>query len=199
MTIYADERTCEPYQFRCKNNRCVPGRWQCDYDNDCGDNSDEDKCGRFPPPAAASELRLHEPVRTSKHTHIQRHTSPYITAVTAGTERSERKAVPLSFQTGGRRRYEISRKPDRCHSHLFVHEHILMNKRTFFSLCACFRFVQSFTCLHLVYSSFHTATLMWVRGRFPFSNVHFSPEHFLQWRLTDDTGRLECSFLFHYA
>uniref|UniRef100_A0A667YNG9 LDL receptor related protein 1 n=1 Tax=Myripristis murdjan TaxID=586833 RepID=A0A667YNG9_9TELE len=38
------ERTCEPYQFRCKNNRCVPGRWQCDYDNDCGDNSDEDKC-----------------------------------------------------------------------------------------------------------------------------------------------------------
>lgn len=45
---YSDERTCEPYQFRCKNNRCVPGRWQCDYDNDCGDNSDEDKCGRFP-------------------------------------------------------------------------------------------------------------------------------------------------------
>lgn len=43
----SDERTCEPYQFRCKNNRCVPGRWQCDYDNDCGDNSDEDKCGRF--------------------------------------------------------------------------------------------------------------------------------------------------------
>uniref|UniRef100_A0AAV2M5F0 EGF-like domain-containing protein n=1 Tax=Knipowitschia caucasica TaxID=637954 RepID=A0AAV2M5F0_KNICA len=39
-----DERTCEPYQFRCKNNRCVPGRWRCDYDNDCGDNSDEDKC-----------------------------------------------------------------------------------------------------------------------------------------------------------
>ncbi|XP_023125210.2 low-density lipoprotein receptor-related protein 1 isoform X1 [Amphiprion ocellaris] len=38
------ERTCEPYQFRCKNNRCVPGRWQCDYDNDCGDNSDEDEC-----------------------------------------------------------------------------------------------------------------------------------------------------------
>lgn len=42
-----DERTCEPYQFRCKNNRCVPGRWQCDYDNDCGDNSDEEKCGMY--------------------------------------------------------------------------------------------------------------------------------------------------------
>lgn len=47
----ADERTCEPYQFRCKNNRCVPGRWQCDYDNDCGDNSDEESCSmsRDPP------------------------------------------------------------------------------------------------------------------------------------------------------
>lgn len=44
--ICTAERTCEPYQFRCKNNRCVPGRWQCDYDNDCGDNSDEDKCSR---------------------------------------------------------------------------------------------------------------------------------------------------------
>ncbi|MEQ2184758.1 hypothetical protein GOODEAATRI_011385 [Goodea atripinnis] len=42
--LCTDERTCEPYQFRCKNNRCVPGRWQCDYDNDCGDNSDEEKC-----------------------------------------------------------------------------------------------------------------------------------------------------------
>lgn len=45
VPVCVDERTCEPYQFRCKNNRCVPGRWQCDYDNDCGDNSDEDKCG----------------------------------------------------------------------------------------------------------------------------------------------------------
>lgn len=44
--VFTAERTCEPYQFRCKNNRCVPGRWQCDYDNDCGDNSDEDKCSK---------------------------------------------------------------------------------------------------------------------------------------------------------
>ncbi len=74
MAIYADERTCEPYQFRCKNNRCVPGRWQCDYDNDCGDNSDEDKCGRF------LHLIADTPwVRVNiGHTHIQRHASPYI-------------------------------------------------------------------------------------------------------------------------
>ncbi|XP_037739600.1 prolow-density lipoprotein receptor-related protein 1 isoform X1 [Chelonia mydas] len=49
-----DERTCEPYQFRCKNNRCVPGRWQCDYDNDCGDNSDEESC--TPRPCSESEF-----------------------------------------------------------------------------------------------------------------------------------------------
>ncbi|KAM4794631.1 prolow-density lipoprotein receptor-related protein 1 [Rhinophrynus dorsalis] len=49
-----DERTCEPYQFRCKNNRCVPGRWQCDYDNDCGDNSDEETC--TPRPCSESEF-----------------------------------------------------------------------------------------------------------------------------------------------
>nr|XP_026654670.1 low-density lipoprotein receptor-related protein 1 [Zonotrichia albicollis] len=48
-----DERTCEPYQFRCKNNRCVPGRWQCDYDNDCGDNSDEESCSTCHPSVPA--------------------------------------------------------------------------------------------------------------------------------------------------
>lgn len=50
-----DERTCEPYQFRCKNNRCVPGRWQCDYDNDCGDNSDEESCSMSPTPSPPAQ------------------------------------------------------------------------------------------------------------------------------------------------
>uniref|UniRef100_A0A663N6G7 Prolow-density lipoprotein receptor-related protein 1 n=1 Tax=Athene cunicularia TaxID=194338 RepID=A0A663N6G7_ATHCN len=54
VSSLADERTCEPYQFRCKNNRCVPGRWQCDYDNDCGDNSDEESC--TPRPCSESEF-----------------------------------------------------------------------------------------------------------------------------------------------
>ncbi|MEQ2206786.1 hypothetical protein XENOCAPTIV_002906 [Xenoophorus captivus] len=54
----AAERTCEPYQFRCKNNRCVPGRWQCDYDNDCGDNSDEEKCRTHSPGSVMAKMTV---------------------------------------------------------------------------------------------------------------------------------------------
>ncbi|CAL8239322.1 unnamed protein product, partial [Gadus morhua 'NCC'] len=31
-----------------------PGRWKCDYDNDCGDNSDEEQC--VPRPCSESEF-----------------------------------------------------------------------------------------------------------------------------------------------
>lgn len=43
--LLPDERTCNPTgDFRCSNHRCVPLRWRCDGDDDCGDNSDERGC-----------------------------------------------------------------------------------------------------------------------------------------------------------
>lgn len=36
-----DQHTCPSDRFKCKNNRCIPNRWLCDGDNDCGNNEDE--------------------------------------------------------------------------------------------------------------------------------------------------------------
>ena len=41
-----DERTCSVGEFKCDNHLCIPGRWQCDHDNDCGDMSDEQDCSK---------------------------------------------------------------------------------------------------------------------------------------------------------
>lgn len=42
MIFYLDNRPCDPdSEFSCKNGRCIPKLWMCDFDNDCGDDSDE--------------------------------------------------------------------------------------------------------------------------------------------------------------
>lgn len=129
-----------------------------------------------------SVVGFHRPLMcVSEHqAHIQRHASCY-----------SRNRTHFSG-----RRYEISKftlaqKPDRCHSHWFVHEHIVTEQGGFFHSCMFpFRPVI-YVCTSCFYSSFHTATLMWVRGRFPFSNVLQS------WNISFSgcllmTGRLEC-------
>ncbi|KAI8432505.1 hypothetical protein MSG28_013506 [Choristoneura fumiferana] len=35
---------CEATYFRCADGRCIPGRWRCDFEDDCGDLSDEQNC-----------------------------------------------------------------------------------------------------------------------------------------------------------
>lgn len=36
-----DQHTCPTDRFKCQNNRCIPLRWLCDGDNDCGNDEDE--------------------------------------------------------------------------------------------------------------------------------------------------------------
>ena len=43
--ITPDEYYCDSSEFQCDNGDCVPGSYECDDYNDCGDNSDEENCG----------------------------------------------------------------------------------------------------------------------------------------------------------
>ena len=38
-----EENKCTYEQFTCDNGKCIPGYHRCDGDNDCGDDSDEDR------------------------------------------------------------------------------------------------------------------------------------------------------------
>ncbi|KAL1509813.1 hypothetical protein ABEB36_004494 [Hypothenemus hampei] len=42
--------SCSSNHFSCGNGLCVPNGWKCDGENDCGDNSDEMRCGTAPCP-----------------------------------------------------------------------------------------------------------------------------------------------------
>ncbi|KAG7261397.1 hypothetical protein CRUP_036570, partial [Coryphaenoides rupestris] len=45
-----DQHTCPADRFKCQNNRCIPVRWLCDGDNDCGNDEDESNttCSAYP-------------------------------------------------------------------------------------------------------------------------------------------------------
>ncbi|KAB0402522.1 hypothetical protein E2I00_016487, partial [Balaenoptera physalus] len=43
-TCVKEENTCLRNQYRCSNGNCINSIWWCDFDNDCGDMSDERDC-----------------------------------------------------------------------------------------------------------------------------------------------------------
>ena len=43
-TTAASVSTCDPDQFSCGNDRCIPIVWVCDGEFDCKDHSDEKNC-----------------------------------------------------------------------------------------------------------------------------------------------------------
>uniref|UniRef100_A0A8C3TEC7 Uncharacterized protein n=1 Tax=Chelydra serpentina TaxID=8475 RepID=A0A8C3TEC7_CHESE len=55
------QMTCGVDEFRCKDSgRCIPARWKCDGEDDCGDSSDEPKeeCGELVPRLARPAMHL---------------------------------------------------------------------------------------------------------------------------------------------
>ena len=41
------ESSCKPEQFTCTRGSCTKKEYQCDFNDDCGDSSDEVNCGTF--------------------------------------------------------------------------------------------------------------------------------------------------------
>ena len=41
---FFSDQTCTPEEFTCDNGNCIQKKWLCDYEDDCGDGSDELKC-----------------------------------------------------------------------------------------------------------------------------------------------------------
>ena len=37
---------CHHNSFECKNLKCIPKHYLCDFSDDCSDNSDEENCGK---------------------------------------------------------------------------------------------------------------------------------------------------------
>lgn len=46
MTV-SETYSCPETHSKCANHFCIPNEAVCNYEDDCGDNSDEESCGRL--------------------------------------------------------------------------------------------------------------------------------------------------------
>ncbi|KAJ8922708.1 hypothetical protein NQ315_007743 [Exocentrus adspersus] len=46
LTCPQVDKSCSAEHFGCESGLCIPKGWKCDGEDDCGDNSDEEKCGK---------------------------------------------------------------------------------------------------------------------------------------------------------
>lgn len=47
ISLFSDLPPCKANEFVCSNGKCLRQEWVCDGDNDCGDGSDELRCGKI--------------------------------------------------------------------------------------------------------------------------------------------------------
>lgn len=52
-------RSCSPDEFSCRNAKCIRKSYQCDKEDDCGDNSDErpEDCIKDTPTCSGAQFK----------------------------------------------------------------------------------------------------------------------------------------------
>lgn len=60
--VFSLAQHCNAGLFQCHSGVCVPQRYVCDHDDDCGDRSDEQNCSMSPKPFYVCPLICHKTV-----------------------------------------------------------------------------------------------------------------------------------------
>ena len=45
--VFSETYSCPETHSKCENHKCIPNEAVCDFNDDCGDNSEETNCGMY--------------------------------------------------------------------------------------------------------------------------------------------------------